>query len=53
MHECPDCSKTAIFNMFMYNGNRSINPAVVLCYIDNAAGLGICPPKDPLYEICV
>lgn len=37
----------------MYNDHRSINPAVVLCYIDNAGGLGICPPKDPLNKIHV
>jgi len=37
----------------MYNEHRSINPAVVLCYIDNAAGLGLCPPKDPLYKVHV
>jgi len=37
----------------MYNEHRSINPADVLCYIDNAVGLGICPPKDPLYKVHV
>lgn len=37
----------------MYNDHRSINPAVVLCYIDNGGRLGICPPKDPLYKIHV
>lgn len=52
---CPDRSKTAIYlyYIFIYNDHRSINPAVVLCYIDNAVGLGICPPKDPLYKIHV